>query len=360
LSSLYIPASTFISISNFNYRLRSTIHTSTTVAMGRLMSKKDINRYRCNRSSSPAPSAASDDFRKSTGNAPADVDDEAPMYPLEGKFISATDREHILSLPEIEREEILADRAQQVLHRQQDLMLKKAMNENAAQSKQKRKADAAELDDGEKRSMRPKTDKRSALDDYKRAREQKGAERDRRDTARDRKDRRSPTPVSDRDADGESEVEWAEPTTSSRRREDPPAELQDFERCRIGRSTFAKVCFYPGFEEAIRGCYARISIGMNRETGQNMYRMTQIKGERDNIIMNLSRTNPSQASPKENHTRWRTPSASNSPPTSTPSSRKARPRSLGRSTPARTADSQKRSTHASSTLCVKRTSDHRL
>ncbi|SMR41776.1 unnamed protein product [Zymoseptoria tritici ST99CH_1E4] len=230
-------------------------------------------------SSSPARSVASDRRRDSDNDAAADFDDETPLYPIEGKFMSTSDRERILALPEIEREEILAERAQEVTHRQQDLMLKKAMNENAAQSKQKRKADAAELDDGEKRSLRPKSNKRSALDDYKRAREQKGAERDRRDTGRDRRDQRSPTPISDRDADGESEVEWAEPTSNRNRgREEPPAELRDFERCRVGRSAFAKVCFYPGFEEAIRGCYARISIGLNRETGQNMYRMTQIKG----------------------------------------------------------------------------------
>jgi RNA polymerase-associated protein RTF1 len=244
------------------------------------MSKKHINRLRIDRSSSPAHSVASGGRRESSIDASADLDDDAPLFPLEGKFMSSADRDHILGLPEIEREEILAERAQQVTHRQQDLMLKKAMHENS--SKQKRKADAAELDNGEKRSMRPKTEKRSALDDYKRAREQKGAERDRRDTARDRRDQRSPTPQSDRDADGESEVEWAEPISNNRRgREEPPAELQDFERCRVGRSAFAKVCFYPGFEEAIRGCYARISIGMNRETGQNMYRMTQIKGEHD-------------------------------------------------------------------------------
>lgn len=234
-----------------------------------------------NSSPSPAASLDADGIDESEGeaDAPAEDDDDAPLYPLEGKFVSSSDRAHIMSLPEIEREGILADRAEEVSRRQQDLQLRKQLQRGqAAANKHKRKAAAAELEDGSRRSTRPKTEKASALDNYRRAREQKGAERRELESGRDRRDERSPSSASDRDADGESEVEWAEPS-SSRHRDEPPAELRDFERCRVGRSNFSKVCFYPGFEDAIKGCYARVSIGLNRETGQNMYRMTQIKGE---------------------------------------------------------------------------------
>lgn len=208
--------------------------------------------------------------------------EDAPLFPLDGKYLSARDRDEILAMPEIDREEILADRAQQVLKKQQDMQLKKALAAaSTAANKHKRKAAAAELEDGGGRSTRPKADKApSALDHYKRARELKGTERGRLDSGRDRRDERSQSSRgSERDADGESEVEWAEPSSDLRSgREEPPAELRDFERCRIGRSNFAKICFYPGFDDAIKGCFARVSIGLNRETGQNMYRMTQIKG----------------------------------------------------------------------------------
>ena len=188
----------------------------------------------------------------------------------------------ILALPEIEREAILAERAADELKRQQDLQLKKALAATqAAASKHKRKAAAADLDDGgPRKNSRAKLEKtgRSALDDYKKAREAKGAERTGRfDTKRTgRRDSRSPSSVSDRDADGESEVEWADTTTSTRR-DEPPAEMRDFERCRVGRSNFAKVLFYPNFEDTMKGCFCRVSIGLNRETGQNLYRMAQIK-----------------------------------------------------------------------------------
>jgi len=206
--------------------------------------------------------------------------EDAPLFPLEGKYSSAQDREDLLAKPEIEREEILAERANLQLKRHQDLQLKKALATAQAANKNKRKAAAAELEDGGRRT-RPKAEKtKTALDDYKRARELKGTERGRQEAGKSRKDERSPSQAgSDRDADGESEVEWAaEPANDHRHRDEPPAEMRDFERCRIGRTAFSRVCFFPGFEEAIMGCFARVSIGVNRETGQNQYRMVQIKG----------------------------------------------------------------------------------
>lgn len=254
---------------------------------------------RTSRSPSPAPSLGSGVMSESPGSAdaPASDVDDGPLYPLEGKFVSATDREHILSLPEIERESILAERAAEVVKRQQDLALQQAFaSSKAAESKRKRKAVAADLDDeGARKTSRPKTEKagRSALDDYRKAREAKGAERTSRfDSRRDQRRSRSASSGSGRDADGESEVEWAEPLSSSRRdKDEPPAELKDFDRCRIGRTAFAKICFYPYFEETMKGCFCRVSIGMNRETGQNMYRMTQIKGELHSVYDPTIQTN---------------------------------------------------------------------
>lgn len=213
-------------------------------------------------------------------------DDEQPLFPVEGKFTSSADRDRILALPEIEREEILAERATQITRRTQDLVLKKALAASGeAAAAKKRKATTAELDESTTRSTRPKTDKRTAaLDDLKRAREQKGAGRDRLDAGRSRRDAReeeeSRSRSRSRDAESDNErVVWAETKKRRGDRDEPPAELRDFERCRVGRSLFAKVCFYPGFEDAIRGCFTRVSIGLNRETGQNMYRMAQITGE---------------------------------------------------------------------------------
>jgi len=229
---------------------------------------------------------------ETSADAPASPDNEveAPLYPLEGKYLSQTDRETILGLPEIERETILADRAQQILRREQDIQLQRQIAASeAAASKRKRKAGAADLEESARKTSRPKVGKvgRSALDDYKKAREAKGAERTRfdsgKDTRRERSRSGSDDGYGDRDRDqdrytrDDSEVEWAD-SYSRRERNEAPAELKDFDRCRIGRTAFAKVCFYPNFEQTMKGCFARVSIGLNRETGENMYRMAQIKG----------------------------------------------------------------------------------
>jgi RNA polymerase-associated protein RTF1 len=240
-------------------------------------------------SPSPVASLGSDAMLESNASSPepasASPIDDGPAYPLEGIYLDSADRARIQSLPEIQREEILAERAAENTKRQQDIQLKKALaaTQAAASKHQKRKAAAADLDDdaGQRKSSRAKVEKRNVLDDYKKAREARGVDRTsrldpRRDRGRKRRSR-SASSASDRDADGESEVEWA-PEVSSRR-EEAPAELKDFERCRVGRSSFAKVCFYPNFEETMKGCFARVSIGVNRETGENMYRMTQIKGK---------------------------------------------------------------------------------
>lgn len=216
--------------------------------------------------------------------SPADLDDEAPLYPIEGKFSSEADRQRIMGMTEIEREEILAERAAEVEKQAQDRQLKRLLQarkreEAQAADKKKRKAGAADLEDGERKSSRQKVKASAPLEAYKRQRELKGAGR-----ARDveaRRDERSPSRddgYSDRDAEGESEVEWDDHPQISAPKVEPPAELKDFQRVCVGRSNFAKVCFYPGFDELITGCFARVSIGMNRETGENMYRMTQIKG----------------------------------------------------------------------------------
>lgn len=203
-------------------------------------------------------------------------DSEAQLYPIEGKFMSNDDRAWLLSLPELEREQELERRAQEVIRRQQDLQLKRALASARSKGPAKRKA-SEEFEDTPRKSTRPKVERgaKSALDKYKKAREQAGADKERRDgQRRSRRGARSASEESIRDADGESEVEWAEDP----HRDEPMAELIDFNHCRVGRSNFALVCFYPGFEDAIAGCYARVSVGPDRDTGENIYRMALIKG----------------------------------------------------------------------------------
>ncbi|OJD11228.1 hypothetical protein AJ78_07966 [Emergomyces pasteurianus Ep9510] len=230
--------------------------------------------------------------------SPPPPDDQGPIFPYEKLFYSAKDKAEVMALPEIKREELLSERAQQVDRHNQDLALRRLVasrerEEARAAEKKKRKAGATDLEESQRKSSRQKTtlggrkvgETSDAIEAYKRQREQKGKrdEQRRRDASSRRKDRASGSPdggFSDRDANAESDVEWDEGPrrrSPSVPRDDPPAELRDIERARVGRSNFAQVCFYPGFESAIANCYVRVVIGVNKETQQNEYRLCSIK-----------------------------------------------------------------------------------
>lgn len=223
-------------------------------------------------------------------------DEDRPIFPYDKLYYSVKEKQEIMAMPEIQREELLSERAQQVDRHNQDLALRRLLasrerDEQRAAAKAKRKAGSAGLDDPQRKSSRQKTtlggrrvgEASDAIEAYKRQREQKGKrdELRRRDATTSRRRSRSQgSDVSDEDAEAESDIELDDRVgrSPSVPKDDPPAELRDIQRARVGRSNFAQVCFYPGFEEAINGCYARVSIGPNMETGQNEYRLCLITG----------------------------------------------------------------------------------
>ena len=229
--------------------------------------------------------------------AQQDDESEGPVFPYEKYFYSEKDKEDILALPEIQREEILSERAQQVDRRNQDIALRRLLamrgrnGTPVEKERKKRKTSAADLEESQRKSTRQKTtlggrkvgEASDAIEAYKRQREQKGKreEQRRRDAAK-KKDVRSPTgdrATPDRDERESSEVEWDEGRrrTLSPAKDDVPADLKDFQRAKIGRVGFGQLCFYPGFEETVTGCYVRVNVGLNKNTGQDDYRMCLIK-----------------------------------------------------------------------------------
>lgn len=248
------------------------------------------------RQSSPGSdrSAPMDESDSDSDNAIPSFDD-GDRYPLEGKFMNAADKAEIMAMPEIKREELLAERAYQIERDRQNRALRQLLQARDADKKKgerKRKAEDADLEGDKRKTSRQRTkvgggrvgEASSGIDSLKRARDEK-ADRQRRrqeDLERNGGRRDNARDDSEDDAGAESELEWDDgrdkkkavsPPTFS-----PPSELIDIERVRVGRSKFAKLCFYPGFEKAITGAFCRISIGVNKENGDNVYRMCEIKG----------------------------------------------------------------------------------
>lgn len=238
---------------------------------------------------------------ESDSDEPVHVEGEGPIFPYEKLYYSAKDKHEIMALPEIQREEILSERSQQVDRHNQDVVLRRLLatreREHArSESKAKRKASAAELEDGQRKSSRQKTtlggrrvgQASDAIEAYKRQREQKGKrdEQRRRDVdprpARARSSSHEEGAYSDDDAEGDSEVDYDDRAGRSSSdlplpKDDPPADLKDIQRVRVGRSNFAQVCFHPTFEQSLTGCFSRVNIGPNEETGENSYRVCIIK-----------------------------------------------------------------------------------
>ncbi|KAF1945312.1 plus-3-domain-containing protein [Clathrospora elynae] len=235
--------------------------------------------------SSPAASSPNSLGSDAMDESDSDRDDDVPErttdvpYPLEGKYTDEADKRRILGMSQLEREEILGQRAEEAssAHFKAELA-RRASNMN---NDRKRKADSEEPDDSMRKSSRPKVQprKNEKLEAYKREREQRGQQRQRQDDRRSGR-RRSSSAERDRhsdlDADGESDVDWDD-RAPEKAREELPATLRDFESVRVGRGFFSEVCFHPGFEEAMTGAYGRVGVGQDSQR-RTLYKMAQIKG----------------------------------------------------------------------------------
>lgn len=230
------------------------------------------------------------------------IDGDGPIFSYEKLYYSANDKKEIMALPEIEREQILSERSQQVDRHNQDLVLRRLLasrerEQARSESRSKRKASTTDIEEGQRKSSRQKTtlggrrvgETSDAIEAYKRQREQKGKrdEQRRRDAdarqARGRSSSHEEGAYSDVDAEGESEAEYEDkvrrtpPKQADIPKDDPPATFKDVQRVRVGRSNFASVCFHPTFVPSLTNCFTRVSIGPNRDTGLNEYRVCIIK-----------------------------------------------------------------------------------
>ncbi|KAI0134479.1 hypothetical protein BJ170DRAFT_201975 [Xylariales sp. AK1849] len=249
--------------------------------------------------SAPMDESDSEAGSPAATNANGAMFDDDDKYPFEGMFANAQERDDIMSMREVERESILAERAQEIERQRQNRLLRQLVGAGDHDSKivKKRKANDADLEDTQRKTSRQRTklgggkvgEASVGIESLRRARAEKSDRQRRLAEDRERNKDKSVTVTHDspgRDGDGDSDVEWGR---DSRRRlsksrtpevkEVPLADIRDMERVRLGRSRFAQICFFPGLEDAITGCFTRISIGPDPAKGDgiNQYRMAVIK-----------------------------------------------------------------------------------
>jgi RNA polymerase-associated protein RTF1 len=214
-------------------------------------------------------------------------DDDKPLYAYEKIYNDARDKADILAKPQIEREQIIASRTDEVDRHEQNRQLRQLVaarerEDRKQQAKAKRKAGDAGLDDSQRKSSRQRKkvggDTSSRIENYKKIRAEKAS----RDELARQKRTRSLSPADDFEpSDDDHSDEYDRRPTKKRSpspvKDDPPAELRELQRARIGRFNFGEICQTPGFEEAVTGCFARVNIGPDG-SGVNVYRICEIVG----------------------------------------------------------------------------------
>lgn len=211
-------------------------------------------------------SFSDDESGQSEGEDDDDEDSFVSPYPLEGKYKDEKDRAYIEGLPEIEREQILFERGEEMQKfRQRGELARRVRERKRAMEKQRSGT------------------KNKTLSDLKRRRQMKHRARERGEEDEDEEYERDEEEEEDREDEDEYDedederedddrVEWDEPQA---KKEITGADLN---RIRFGKTLLAKYCFYPGFEDAVVGCFVRVNIGYDRERQVQTYRVCLVKG----------------------------------------------------------------------------------
>lgn len=196
-------------------------------------------------------------------------------YPLEGKYKDEQDRQLLLDMDEIEREQTLFERSQEMdrynekAYLQQRLKQQKLQNveKKTRSSSRKTAATSSKLDKlSELRKQREQKSRRSvAADDFD--------EEDEEDEEEEELDHD--------DVDGgygeDDEVVWGSGKSRFKPRSLERATCADINKVRVGRSFLSKYLYYRKFEDVIVKTFGKINVGMDRRTRRPMYRVVQIE-----------------------------------------------------------------------------------
>ncbi|KAM6501241.1 hypothetical protein JOM56_004255 [Amanita muscaria] len=217
-------------------------------------------------------------------------EDNSDPYPLEGKYKDEEDRKWLMSLPEIERERILADRADQKQQLEDEKILSQMVREQrgavTANGEDDRVSAAAKRQHTARGSTKEKIKKLDELKAKRKAKDEKKKSRQQ-SPKRERSSSPMDMEISDEesedgqitrdDEEEEKERKLLDKLNGGSRKpeeEDQPATLADLEKCRITRDKLVKNCVAPWFDEYVRGAYVRFLVGS--EAGNSIYRICEI------------------------------------------------------------------------------------
>ncbi|KIO24932.1 hypothetical protein M407DRAFT_76345 [Tulasnella calospora MUT 4182] len=212
-------------------------------------------------------------------DAESDEEQEELEYPLEGKFKDEADREYLLGLPEIKREEILSKRAEDMQketeRRNLERMVKSqtgpgGSTEDAVAKAAKRKHTGIGASEKKSRGLEALKQKRQ-LKESRRANKTRDSESP---TPR----RRSSSPSSDSE-DEEGQVhrrgDDASDLDGVQIKGDEKITLDDLSKARLTRDMLESQCMSDRFDEYVKGAWVRLLVG-NDQQGQPVYRLCEV------------------------------------------------------------------------------------
>ncbi|EJF56704.1 plus-3-domain-containing protein [Dichomitus squalens LYAD-421 SS1] len=222
-----------------------------------------------------------DETESEAGQPESEEETESNPYPLEGKFIDEEDRNRLMDMPEIEREEVLAQRQEELQRfadkRQLDQMLKLRSGAGGGEDAVSKAAKRQHAIRGATKEKTRKLDelkaKRKAKDEKKRTRTNS--------PKRDRSSSPMDMDMSDEEEEDGQITKYDEEEERDRKlfgkvapEEELSITLEDLEKCRVTRNQIAKYCMAPWFGEYIKGAWVRYLIG--EENKQPVYRICEV------------------------------------------------------------------------------------
>ncbi|KZT63477.1 hypothetical protein DAEQUDRAFT_719369 [Daedalea quercina L-15889] len=228
-------------------------------------------------------------------------EEESNPYPLEGKYVDEADKQRLMEMAEIEREDILAQR-QEKMQRIQDKrnleQMLKAQSGHADDSVSK----AAKRQHAVRGATKEKTRK---LDELRAKRKEKDEKKRTRTNSPKRARSSSPADmeISDEEEEDGQISKFEEEEERDRRLydklhpekekvvEDDSITLEDLEKVRLSRDMVARLSATPWFEETVKGAWVRYLNGSR--DGQPTYRIFEVTGECfDGLFPQLPRKRP--------------------------------------------------------------------
>lgn len=230
----------------------------------------------------------SDSERELESEADSEDDEGGDPYPYEGKYKDEADKQELLSMNEMRREEILAER----LDEKARLAEKQVLARMVAQQRSGIDEDSAA------RSAKRQTiargggnkEKSRKLDELKAKRKAKDESRKRVKLSPRRSSSPQDMDISDEESedgqftrsDHEEERERRLLGASTKQHKEDeedktPASLEDFNtNCRLTRDLAAKWCLAPWFKDYVKGTWVRYLIG-NESDSSPVYRMCEVQ-----------------------------------------------------------------------------------